>query len=365
MKKSKHLDKAKLDVILYANLWEDADVLIEGLQIRNDSRVLSIASAGDNCFSLLTKEPEKVVAADLSMVQLFLCELKREAIRKFDRETYMAFIGLRESADRSEQFESLKSQLSEDCIEYWEAQPEIITEGVMHCGKFERYFQKFRNEYFEQAHPLSLIDEMFLPKSEEEQNKWYAEKWHTDAWVELYHHYFSAQMMGSHGREPEFLKHVEGSVAEMMLDQATKHLRTERAQTNYFLYYFFKNTYNEAFLPHYLRKENYEQDKGNLHRLELRHGFIDQLALDEGPFTHFNLSDIFEYMDQETFEKTVNRFVQAAAEGARFAYWNLMVPRQMSAVNGGLDFQRELSIELQEKDLGYFYRSYLIDQKQG
>lgn len=45
--KSEVEDYAKFDIIRYAQVWEDAEVLIEGLDIKEDDNILSIASAGE------------------------------------------------------------------------------------------------------------------------------------------------------------------------------------------------------------------------------------------------------------------------------------------------------------------------------
>ena len=42
--KSEVEDYAKFDIIRYAQVWEDAEVLIEGLDIKEDDNILSIAS---------------------------------------------------------------------------------------------------------------------------------------------------------------------------------------------------------------------------------------------------------------------------------------------------------------------------------
>ncbi|MFL5754490.1 MAG: DUF3419 family protein, partial [Bacteroidia bacterium] len=41
-------ERVNFEFIRYANCWEDADVLLEGLAPKNGGRILSIASAGDN-----------------------------------------------------------------------------------------------------------------------------------------------------------------------------------------------------------------------------------------------------------------------------------------------------------------------------
>lgn len=48
--------------IRYSQVWEDTRLLRQGLRLRPQSRVLSIASAGDNAFSLLLDDAREVVA---------------------------------------------------------------------------------------------------------------------------------------------------------------------------------------------------------------------------------------------------------------------------------------------------------------
>ena len=50
--KPTHLQNVRFDYIRYANCWEDADVLLEALQPNSTSEIISIGSAGDNCFAL-------------------------------------------------------------------------------------------------------------------------------------------------------------------------------------------------------------------------------------------------------------------------------------------------------------------------
>jgi hypothetical protein len=57
----------------YANCWEDAAVLVRGLAPIAGARCLSIASGGDNTFSLLARGATRVLAVDLSPAQIALC----------------------------------------------------------------------------------------------------------------------------------------------------------------------------------------------------------------------------------------------------------------------------------------------------
>ena len=304
-----HLADVNFDIIRYANCWEDADVLLEALSPNSDSKIMSIALAGDNCFSLLSTSPIKVVAVDISMPQLCLTELKKIAIQNFDRATYMAFVGFTASNQRLPLYKKMNSQLSPACLSYWETKQNELEEGIIHCGKFERYFQLFKSSYLHDIHSQETVNELFQEKSAEEQKKFHDTVWHNAAWKKMYGFFFGEQMMGDHGRDPEFLKHVEGSVSDMILAQEVAHLRTARVQQNYFLYYILNNKFDENFLPHYVRVENYQNVQANIDKLILHHGLLDSALEIHGDCNAFNLSDIFEYMDETIFKKVAEEII--------------------------------------------------------
>ena len=80
-------ERAKFDKIRYANCWEDPELLIEVFEM--GGKYISIASAGDNSLSLLTKNPELVYTVDLSIPQIACCELKKYAVKNLDYETFL------------------------------------------------------------------------------------------------------------------------------------------------------------------------------------------------------------------------------------------------------------------------------------
>src|SRR5688500_13209672 len=73
---------ADFSQVRYAQCWEDADVLLEGLRLRPGAVCLSIASAGDNTLALLTKEPQRVIALDLNPAQLACLALRVAAYQQ-------------------------------------------------------------------------------------------------------------------------------------------------------------------------------------------------------------------------------------------------------------------------------------------
>ena len=85
--------RADFSAIRYAQCWEDADVLLEALDVRPGDVCLSIASAGDNALALLTRSPARVLALDLSPAQLACVELRVAAYRALEHPELLELIG--------------------------------------------------------------------------------------------------------------------------------------------------------------------------------------------------------------------------------------------------------------------------------
>jgi S-adenosylmethionine-diacylglycerol 3-amino-3-carboxypropyl transferase len=137
------IEHVDFNIIRYANCWEDADILSEALDIPKGGKILSIASAGDNSFSLLLKEPALLVAVDVSEVQLFLVGLKKAAIKNLSHAEALRFLGFTSGNDRKDLFEKIAKDLSPEALAHWRKHVEQIEEGLIHQGKFERYFRMF------------------------------------------------------------------------------------------------------------------------------------------------------------------------------------------------------------------------------
>jgi S-adenosylmethionine-diacylglycerol 3-amino-3-carboxypropyl transferase len=355
-----HLSNVSLDFVRYANLWEDAQVLREGLRIQSGDRVLSIGSGGDNCFALLLDDPSVVVAADLNPAQLHLIELKIAAIRTLKYPDLLHFLGFTHMDNRATVYEQqLASQLSETARAFWDAKSEDIALGVIHTGKFERYFQMFSRKVLPFIHSKRSVEALLAPKSAAEQADFYHKKWNTWRWRALFKLFFSKTLMGWLGRDPAFLNQVQVNVGEFIFNKAAAHLSSVAAQQNHILRYNLTGSYGHL-RPDYLADEaTVAIIRERLDRIQLFQGFA-QTA--EGPFNAMNLSDIFEYMDDHIFAETGRTLGQIAAKGCRIAYWNLMVPRHLAGRLPDL-FASEsaLSAQLTAADKGFFYSQILVD----
>lgn len=359
----KQLQNVAHDYVRYANCWEDADILLEALNIRLNDRVLSIGSAGDNSFSLLVNAPEIVVAVDINAVQLALIALKKAAFQTLMYDEFLEFLGFCDSDSRMQLFTKVKVKLSIEHEKFWIENYRLIESGIIYQGKFEKYFELFRNKVLPLVHSKKTIDALLELKTSEEQQVFYQKHWNTWRWRTLFRLFFSKWFMGKLGRDPAFLKEVDVPVSTFVLSKVQSHLGSIACFDNYFLRFILKGKFG-SILPHYARPENFELIKSNIDRLVVFKGLAEDVFQEYSGFHKFNLSNIFEYMDEQVFENVVKELMKNGADDAVYAYWNLMVPRRMSTTNEGLETDLEQSEFLSEKDKGFFYGKFLIDHKQ-
>jgi S-adenosylmethionine-diacylglycerol 3-amino-3-carboxypropyl transferase len=349
------------DQIRYSNCWEDADLLLDKLDIKEGHRVLSIGSAGDNSFSALVKNPAHIQVIDLNPHQIELIALKIAAFKTLEHEEFLGFLGFRNAVDRSSLFEKVSVELPELSILYWKKRMNIIRNGIIYTGKFDRYLRLFARRIIPLIHSKRTRRKLLEKKTQEEQSKFFSKTWNTAIWRLLFKVFFSRKVMSLAGRHPSFFDHVEMKVSDFILNQTEKHFTSVHCQNNHFLHYILFGEFGTN-LPHYARKENYELIRSRIDRLSLEQ--VDALHLsDKGNYDIFNLSNIFEYLGNEEFYKLSTTLAQHGKTSSQYAYWNLMVSRELSKTNSTFTETYDNS-KTQKADLGFFYKNFIISQKQ-
>jgi len=92
--------RASFGEIRYAQLWEDADVLVPALEARPGATLVSICSAGDNALAMLTLDPARVVVLDLSAAQIECLAVRIAAYRALSHLEFLELMGSRPSDRR-------------------------------------------------------------------------------------------------------------------------------------------------------------------------------------------------------------------------------------------------------------------------
>ena len=357
-------ERARFDLIRYANCWEDADVLLKALDVKEGGRYLSIASSGDNTFSILSQNPSFVLAVDINPTQLACAELRKVVFLNLSYEETLLFLGVQDGQDRISTYRWIRNHLSTETQQFWDEHQEGIRQGILHMGKFENYFRLFRRWVLPLLQPRATTMELLRTNGEGHRPRVDHRAWETWRWRLFFRIFFSRPVLGRLGRDPAFFRYVEDGVSNRILERVKQAFTVLPGNGNPYLEYIltgrFKNT-----LPHYLRKENFDAIRRNLDKLSFFKGDVQAAFQAHGTlkFNGFNLSDIFEYMSPEQYAAELERIVSASRKGARLVYWNMLVERRCpQALKERLRPLEILARDLFLKDKAFFYTSFIVEE---
>lgn len=362
--RSEAATRADFSQIRYGQVWEDADLLLGGLEIRPGDVCLSIASAGDNALAMLTRDPARVLAVDLSPAQLACLALRVAAFRELSHPELLELIGSRPSTRRASLYARCRVALCTDARAFWDRRPDALTKGIGASGKFERYFEVLRTAVLPLVHSRRRVAELLTPRDRAAREAFYRQKWDTWRWRLLFKVFFSRTVMGRLGRDPQFFRYVEGSVADRILVR-TRHALTELDPTeNPYLHWILTGTHGPT-LPLAFRPESFERIRANLDRLEWRCQSVEGCIEGAGPgaFDRYNFSDLFEYVSEDHYHRMLERVVRASRPAARLAYWNLLVPRRRpDRLADRMRPLETLASRLHDQDRTFFYSAFVLEE---
>jgi S-adenosylmethionine-diacylglycerol 3-amino-3-carboxypropyl transferase len=368
MSKSEIQHRADFSRVRYAQCWEDSLLLVKSL-VPAGRHCLSIGSAGDNSFSLLAAGAASVTAVEMNPAQVACIELRKAAYLTLDHSAFLELHGSRPSTRRPALYADCRGILPGEARAFWDARPESIAQGIGGCGKFENYFRLFRSRVLPLAHSRKRVLSLLEPRTPAERRRFYDEVWNNRRWRAIFQVFFSRTLMGALGRDPEFFKYVEGSVADRILSRTEHALAVLDPAANPYLHWILTGTHGDHF-PHALEPANYETIRTALHDDRFRiHGASIEALLEAEPDTRydaFNLSDIFEYMSEANTEILLRRLVAASHPRARLAYWNMLAPRSRpEAMSKLLEPRAAEAAVLFHEDRAFFYNRFVVEEVRG
>lgn len=335
-RKSRLLDKAfamAFKGLVYAQIWEDPVADMDAMQIRPDSRIITIASGGCNALSYLTANPEHITVVDLNTAHIALNELKHAAVRHLDYADLRRFVA---EADRPGNLalyrEKLAPHLSDATRRYWEGRDLV---GRRRIGAFTRgvYRHGLLGSFIGAAHLIAklhridpaeileavtmedqrrVFDERFAPMFERPLVRW------------LTRH--PASLFGL-GIPPAQYDALAGghSMADVLRARLEKLSCDFPVNDNYFAWQAFSRGYGKgvaAPLPPYLQEANLPQVRERLGRLDLRHANFTHVlaAADDASYDRYVLLDAQDWMTDTQLGELWTEITRTARPGARVLF---------------------------------------------
>jgi len=353
---------ADFGIIRYAQLWEDTDVLLPALGDQKGKTLVSICAAGDNALAMLTLDPKKVVAIDLSAAQISCLKLRMAAYRILNHGEFIELSGSRLSTRRAALLDKVASSLDAENQAFWLARKEdVIAYGFGGVGKFERFFRIFHNKILPLVQSKEKIKSVLQSKPYAEREVFLNTEWNHWRWRLMLKVFFSNFVMGKLGRDPAFFAHVDGSLSNHVAGRLKHAIVDLDPSQNPYLHWVLRGYHNQA-LPLPWRKEHYETIRDRLHRLDIRQGSLEAFVANGEKADGFNLSDIFEYMSEEVFNDVYASIVSASNPKARLVYWNMMVPRRRpETLADRIETLTEVEAIGKANDKAFFYSDFITE----
>ncbi|MGY0234146.1 DUF3419 family protein [Longispora urticae] len=356
------------DIVRYAQVWEDSDVLRAGLAVTPDDDVLSIGSAGCNVLALLLDEPRGITAIDLNPAQSALIDLKVAGIRTLRYNEFACLIGARDGDDRLALYQRARGTLSAKSKRYWDQRPADLAQGVMHIGRLERYLQGFQREHVARLIPGAAVAHLLSLDDRDAQRALFARHFDTPSFRASFSEYFSRDALARDGRDRTQFTYVgSADVTELLWSRFRDACTLIPARGNFYLEYILTGTYRDLELsPSYLRRGNFERLRALVDRVEIITGDLaDHLdEVEAGRYSKVNLSDLFEYLSDTQTDGIFQKLAAKLRPAGRMCLWNLFIPRSPSASQRGqLRSHPELATSLWQRDRAFFYRQFHVEEK--
>ena len=360
-----------LSVIRYSNVWEDHAILEDALDVKPDDDVLSVTSSGDNALNLLLAgEPHSVTAIDMSRAQNAIMNLKLTAIRNLphhqDFLTLLGFHGLPER--RLDIYRSLKPHLPASCSTFFDSNLATLEEGLVSCGRIGKFHAKYRDEHLYKVVTSSQIDALFDAKDVAEQKEIFGslplEKLKQD-----FFKFFSFERIASDARHLAQMKYIpDVNVSEILWSGLVRVITTIPIHNNFYLSWALRGlTVKMHTVPPYLDEKNYQRLCSLVERVSVVTDTLENHLehCRDNTYNKANLSDVFEYMSEDSCSAVFHLLVDKCQPGGRLAYWNLFTPRSPPDILLEKQLLRSLSeieSELHRKDRVHFYSSFHVEE---
>lgn len=357
--------RMNLNEIGYSMLWEDEQVLRAALELDSGDQVLSMTSAGCNVLALLLDEPAGITAIDFSPSQNEILRLKLAAIRHFDHDQFLNLLGFRNNLDPIALLTRLVPALPASSRQFWLTHRHLLQEGLIHQGRLEHYLCGLGDGLRQFWSPADFA-KLWNSRHVGEQVRIWQELC-TPPVRTMIHDFFAVQNQRS-GRDHSKFAHVVADVPGDLSRRLDSCMERFLIRHNHYLEY---QLYGRIRHPEksyaYLHPGNFTRLKGLVDRVRIVTGELEKHmeAVDAGFYTKANLSDVFEYMSEESAGNLFRRIGERFTTGGRIAYWNLYVPRNSGGSTSGLSINQRLSRRLQSKDRVYFYDRLMVEDVTG
>jgi S-adenosylmethionine-diacylglycerol 3-amino-3-carboxypropyl transferase len=352
------------DVVRYANCWEDSEIILKALKVKEKGEYLSISSAGDIVLSVLTRNPNFVLAIDRSTAQTACLEIRKVVFQNLPYHETLSFMGIKEGTDRILTYKNLRRFLSDESRNFWDSNPDSISEGIIHAGKVESYFRLFRKYFMPLIMSKNKWGELTKQKNKKERIGFYDKTLNSWRWNLFLNFVLNPVILKNLdlGRNSIQFKTIGKRTIKEGKERIKYALTELPTHDNPYLGYIIKGNFHNS-LPFFLKEENYGRIRKNLNKLKIFKGTLKE-GLETNKKTTFDgvyLSDIFEYMSYNQYVKSIEQILKQLKARGRIIFWDNLIRREPpDFLERGISMQKDMANNLFLQNRAFFYSSLNI-----
>jgi S-adenosylmethionine-diacylglycerol 3-amino-3-carboxypropyl transferase len=365
---------------VYNQIWEDPRVDLEALRLAQESRVVTIASAGCNVLNYLCAGPAAIVAVDLNPAHIALTRLKLAAVQHLpNHEDFFRLFGAAADPANRQTYFSLRPHLDRETRDFWEARRfmrkrrlEYFADGLYRralMGRFIGFLHSLAAATGRR--PRRLLGATTLA----EQRQIFDE-----TITPLFDHPIVRMacrlpmMTYSLGIPPAqfnlLRRDASGGVASLYRDRLRRLACDFPIDDNYFAWQAFGRGYDlerRQAVPDYLRRENYEKLRRAARRVDVRlASMTDFLAAEPaGSADRYVLLDAQDWMSPEQLNALWREIDRTARPGARVIFRTAAEEGPLEAalecdLMARWSYERDLSRALLARDRSAIYGGFHV-----
>jgi S-adenosylmethionine-diacylglycerol 3-amino-3-carboxypropyl transferase len=332
---------------------------IKALDIKEDDTVVCITGSGGRTLNLLTSGPKEIISVDFNPIQNWMLELKINAVKNLDYDTYCGFLGLRPCKNRDQIFDRISAGLSDETSKFWCENIRLIKKGILYQGEFERHYRIC--SVFIKLFRYRKVKKLFSFCDLNEQIKFYHKEWDNKFWNFMVSLDSSGSNFERSMKDPAFYMytHKDFDYQKFFHDSFQKAIMTGLACDNHFLGLTIDGSYKRVrTLPLYLQRDKFDILKANIDRIKIvtdsLESFLKKMA--DCSIDKYSISDVSGYLDDGQYQAIFHEIIRTAKDQAVFCCRNFIVQKEVPEVFKPYIIRNtELEKELEHTDLAFVY----------
>ncbi len=288
--------------LIYNQCWEDPRLDREAMDLRSDSTVVMITSAGCNVLDYLIDAPSHIFAIDVNPRQNALLELKKQLLRNGDHNLLFDCFGRGYSSDFDSVYnDSLRGALPDFAKSFWDSHTHYLTGKTKKqsfyfhgtSGSFAWMMSHYLNRHSERK---AAIDALLESQTLEDQVLWY------DQIEDYIWNAFSTWFIDRHlvlallgvPRQQRNLIHDQypGGVSRFVRDKLRHVFTRLHISDNYFWRVYLTGSYTPYCAPEYLKMQHFDALSTSVDRISTHTKTLSSfLTENPGSYSHYVLLD--------------------------------------------------------------------------